>query len=117
MAEFRTLKDFKPDVIVGFNDRVYIEEICYVVGLFTLSRREAKSDDKIFKILNIEDKEEFCKNHYHYRPDLSLQGFPHYRSGDYEAATRVIIALMLLSEKKNKKWWSFLSPKKEKEKS
>ncbi len=114
--EFRTLKDFGEEEIVSHGDSVYLEGIHYVVALFTITRREAKRDDLIFKILRIEDKKAFCEKHYGYHSDLSLHGFPHFNSGDYKAATKVIKALMEISEKQNGGIMGFLFPKKRKKK-
>ncbi len=116
MAKFCSLEDFSSGVILNLNDDVYLEDIHYIVGLFSLNRHEASNPDKIFKILKIENKEKFCEACYGYKPDLSLHGFPHYKTGDYEAATRVVIALMKLSEKQKTGFWKLFYHRKKKKK-
>lgn len=55
----------------------------------------------IFKLLEIDNKREFCTNIYGYNDHDG--GFPEYKDGDYDAANKVINALFNLCEAKNSK--------------
>lgn len=99
---FRCLKDFYEKdgtlKILQLNDTIIIAEIEYKVWSFTLSRVYARDPNKIFKVLFIEDKEKFCGKYYGYNKKPE-DGFPHFHDYDFNAATRVVIALMKRWEK------------------
>lgn len=98
MKKFLKSTDFAPNEIVGLYDQVLLGNDLYLVDGFSLSLCSGEVDnDRIFDLLEIKDKKEFCKEAYGYDP-LWHYGFPRPKSGDYEALTRVTIALMERSE-------------------
>ncbi len=90
------------DKILEYGDVVYLAGIKYVVDEFSLTTNMGSSrDEKIFKILEIDDKKHFCEKHYGYDPFWHY-GFPRPNKGDFKALTRVVIALMHIYEKPGK---------------
>jgi len=104
MAVYKCSKDFKKGkVFLTFNDDVMIGPFHYLVTKVSLSlRNDVDEDDSIFVFLDIENKAEFCSNYYGYKSTWDY-GFPHFRIDDYEAATRLVIALMKIYE--NNLFW------------
>ncbi len=85
--------------LLNYGDVVYLAGIKYFVDEFSLTTNiSVGRDEKIFKILEIEDKKDFCKKHYGYDPFWHY-GFPRPKKGDFKALTRVVIALMCIYEK------------------
>lgn len=65
-------------------------------GLFLGNLEKCGANDVIFTKLGIHNRYVFCKEQYGYK--ASCGQFPEARDGDFEALTRVTIALLQLSE-------------------
>lgn len=76
------------------------ETLTYKVQSNHLSHVDG-NNSKIFTLLDIADRREFCTKAYGYNDHDG--GFPEYKSEDYDAANRVINALFDLCEAKNSK--------------
>lgn len=104
MENYATSRSLKGHTL-KHGDRLRLAGIAYKVGhsfLFNVTNHSGGSDnDRIFGILGIKDKMNFCKRYYGYSPPGGE--FPACRNEDYAALTRLAIALMLLAEKKRKK--------------
>ena len=85
-------------VIFKTND----ENIEYEVYPSFLSCKIGKSNDYIFKVLDIKDKAEFCEECYGYKPKYpyELDFFPQCKLLDYKALTRATFVLLNLCEEK-----------------
>lgn len=99
MATYKSSKDFKKGkATVTLNDEIYIGKFYYIVGEESLSLGiGVAEDDSIFEFLGIENKAEFCRIHYGYMSSWNY-GMPHYRKGDYKAATKLTVAFMMIHE-------------------
>lgn len=82
--------------------KTYNEEIRYKVLPSFLSCISNKPNDYIFKVLDIKDKAEFCKECYGYKPKYpyELDFFPQCNTSDYKALTRATFVLLNLCEEK-----------------
>ena len=85
----------------------YGDSIVFIIDKHTINyvvvsnhlKSKSFDNDKIFKLLFIEDKYKFAKYHYGY--DVRDEIFPQCHYGDYEALTRITIALFKMCEEKN----------------
>ena len=63
----------------------------YIVEDTYLRNASVGWNDKIFDLLNIKYSKTFCEEYYGYNSGHGL--WPCYKRGDYEAATKVVVAL------------------------
>lgn len=95
MAVYRCYNDLYGKILKE-NDTVVFDDISYSVCKTYL--RNSIDNERIFKLLSIEDRQHFCTNNYHYTAGRGR--WPEYEANDYEAATRVVLALYVELDKK-----------------
>jgi len=104
MAKYHFSKELEGKTL-ECGDMLMMGSIIHLVGENHLLNLEGCGNGFIFYLLDIKDKEEFCEGFYGYQIEREDDGFPSSKNADYEALTRVAIALMKTSEEKG-----FLSP-------
>lgn len=97
MANYKRSEDLI-DKTVDFCDLVILGKRLHQVMDSYLKNLDVCNNSEVFETLNL-DKFTFCEEHYGY-PPLNTD-FPKSKKEDYEALTRLVIALMKLSEKNN----------------
>lgn len=98
MKKYRFSKELE-DNTLEYGDMLVIANIIYFVQENHLVNLQGCYNDYVFDLLKIKNKRQFCEKHYGYK--IKRDGsFPSSEPGDYEALTRVAIALMKASEEK-----------------
>ena len=105
MEIFNNSKEFKNHAVIKPGDEVNIGPFAFVFDGVIFTLKSGGDDDLVFEVLGIENKVEFCTDYYKYDPVWNY-GFPRPKLGDYEALTRVVVALMKIHE--NNVFWAKL---------
>lgn len=103
MAEYKSYGELKGKVLKEKDTIIFrgLKEKYIVVSAFLMYDNSKVGDnDQIFRKLKIKDKAKFCKEAYGYSPIGRVAGkyFPECKPSDYEALTRVTLALFKRSE-------------------
>lgn len=98
MAYYNSLSSLGENTL-QYDDIINLMGITYRVTTCHLSNQNATGwNAQIFTELGIENKEDFCSNHYGY---TTVRGaWPEFKVYDFPAATRLVKALFILIERK-----------------
>jgi len=114
MGDYVILKELKDGKkTLKLNDKFILAGMPHEVRSSYLNNIENNSNAKVFEVLKIKNKVSFCKKHYGYSPRRK-SNFPESKECDFEALTRVAIALYEESLKvpfKGKNIWDFFKLK------
>lgn len=100
MKKYRFFKELEGKTL-EYGDMLSIANIIHIVQSDHLINLQGCGNDYVFTLLDVTSKEQFCQEHYGYLIRGMSDNFPSSKPDDYEALTRVSIALMKVSEEQD----------------